>query len=98
LPVAAAFTVSFSLATLTHSVLLVRRKTYYFTLHHGRKSPIFGGVEMVGYIGRAISANDIWALDPYIVQGILLLVAPTLFAASINIILRRIIRLVGGER
>jgi hypothetical protein len=59
---------------------------------------MFGEVEIIGYIGRAISADDIWALGPYIVQSILLLVAPALFAASIYIILGKIIRFVGGER
>lgn len=39
-----------------------------------------------------------WALGPYIVQSILLLVAPALLAASIYIILGRLVLLVNGER
>jgi hypothetical protein len=55
-------------------------------------------VELIGYIGRIISHDNIWALGPFIMQSILLLVAPALFAASIYIILGRIILMVDGER
>ena len=52
----------------------------------------------MGYIGRILSTNDLWALGPFIMQSLLLLIAPALFAASIYIILGRIILLVGDER
>jgi len=48
-------------------------------------------VEIIGYIGRVISHNDIWSLGPYIIQSILLLIAPAFFAASIYMTLRRLI-------
>lgn len=38
-----------------------------------------------------------WTLGPYIIQSTLLLVAPALFAATIYMILGRIILLVRGE-
>lgn len=44
-----------------------------------------------------MSTEDIWALGPFILQSILLLVAPALFAASIYIVLGRVIRSVNGE-
>jgi hypothetical protein len=47
--------------------------------------------EFVGYVSRAQSHSDQWKLGPYIIQSLLLLVAPALFAASIYIILGRII-------
>jgi len=53
---------------------------------------------MVGFIGRFISHNDVWALGPFIMQSLLILLAPALFAASIYTILGRIILLVDGER
>ena len=59
---------------------------------------VISTVEFVGYIGRAISASDIWALGPYIVQSLLLLLAPALFAASIYMVLGKIVRFVDGER
>jgi hypothetical protein len=52
----------------------------------------------VGFLGRVLSHDDIWALGPFIMQSLLILVAPALFAASIYIILGRIILLVDGER
>lgn len=55
-------------------------------------------VEMIGFIGRFISHDDVWALGPFIMQSLLILLAPALFAASIYIILGRIILLVDGER
>jgi len=55
-------------------------------------------VEFVGYIGRAQSHFDQWKLGAFIMQSLLLLVAPALFAASIYIILGRIILLTDGEK
>ena len=55
-------------------------------------------VEILGFVGRLLSANDMWALGPYIMQSLLLLVAPALFAASIYIVLGRVILLVEGEQ
>lgn len=57
-------------------------------------------VEFIGYIGRALSASQTpdWTLGPYIMQSVLLLVAPALFAASIYMYLGRLIVLVRGEK
>jgi hypothetical protein len=55
-------------------------------------------VEVVGFVGRTLSTDDVWALGPFIMQSLLLLVAPALFAASIYIILGRIILLTNGEK
>lgn len=56
-------------------------------------------VEWIGYIGRAISSQQSpdWTLGPYLIQTLLLLVAPGLFAASIYMELSRIIILADGE-
>jgi len=56
-------------------------------------------VEWIGYIGRAISSQETpnWTLGPYLIQTLLLLVAPALFAASIYMELSRIIALADGE-
>lgn len=57
-------------------------------------------MEWVGYIGRAMSSQESpnWTLGPYIMQTLLLLVAPALYAASIYMELGRIIALTAGER
>lgn len=58
-------------------------------------------VETVGYIGRAMSAQQNfgeYTMGPFIMQSVLLLVAPALFAASIYMELGRIVLMIDGER
>lgn len=45
-----------------------------------------------------MSANDQWALGPYMLQSMLLLISPALFAASVYMILGRIILVTDGEK
>ena len=56
--------------------------------------------EVIGYIGRVLNTNEepgCWTMGPYIMQSVLILIAPALFAASIYMILGRIILLTEGE-
>lgn len=58
-------------------------------------------VETIGYTGRGMSADESpgpYTMNPYIIQSVLLLVAPALFAASIYMELGRIVLMVDGER
>jgi hypothetical protein len=56
--------------------------------------------ETIGYAGRAISAdqpfND-WTLGPFIVQSLLLLIAPAFLAASVYMQLGRIVQLLEAD-
>ncbi|KAF3357076.1 hypothetical protein VdG1_06093 [Verticillium dahliae VDG1] len=54
-----------------------------------------GYLEATGCVGRVIARNDTSGLMPYIIQSIFLLVPPSLFAASIYMVLGRIIRGLG---
>lgn len=56
-------------------------------------------VEFIRYAARCKSGQESpdWTLGPYIIQSILLLVAPALFAATIYMELSRIISMVDGE-
>ncbi|KAF5685916.1 RTM1-like protein [Fusarium denticulatum] len=56
-------------------------------------------VQLVGYAARAKSGNESpnWTLGPYIIQSILLLVAPALYAATIYMELGRIVLMIDGE-
>lgn len=57
-------------------------------------------VEVIGFAARTASARQdpgCWTLMPYIIQSMFILLAPALFAASIYIILGRIILLTDGE-
>ncbi|KAF2111263.1 RTA1 like protein-domain-containing protein [Lophiotrema nucula] len=59
---------------------------------------IGGWFECIGYIGRIQSSQDKEASGPFIMQTLLLLLGPALFAASIYIILGRLIYLTEGEQ
>lgn len=89
------FAVLFGLATLAHSCQMVRWKTWFMIPF------VVGGLfEMVGYIGRIMSATENpgpYDKIPYIIQSLLLLVAPPFFAASIYMELGRIVVMVDGE-
>ncbi|KAL4753410.1 hypothetical protein BDW72DRAFT_201547 [Aspergillus terricola var. indicus] len=92
---AAIFIVLYGIVTGMHSYYLFRTRTRFFI------PMVLGGYfEFIGYIGRAISSSQTpdWTLGPYIMQSVLLLVAPALFAASIYMYLGRIIALVRGEK
>ncbi|KAH7368396.1 RTA1 protein [Plectosphaerella cucumerina] len=80
--------------TLLHFWQLIRARSWYVL-------PLaVGGIfQIVGYSARAKSGTEspYWTLGPYIMQALLLLVAPALYAATIYMQLGRIIRLVHGE-
>ncbi|KAK3938536.1 hypothetical protein QBC46DRAFT_162369 [Diplogelasinospora grovesii] len=89
------FIILFSLASVYHLFLLIRRRTWYFI-------PFFIGClfEAVGYVGRSVNANEEsgeWTLTPYIVQSLLILLGPTLYAASIYMVLGRLIMFLDAE-
>ncbi|KFY74336.1 hypothetical protein V499_05647 [Pseudogymnoascus sp. VKM F-103] len=88
------FIAVFFATTLLHCYQLLRTRAWFMI------PLIVGGFfEWIGYIGRAMSSQQSpdWTLGPYIMQTLLLLVAPALFAASIYMELSRIILLVDGE-
>lgn len=57
-------------------------------------------VETIGYAGRVVNAKQTpdWELTPYIIQTLLILLGPPFFAASIYMILGRIIRLLEADK
>ncbi|PYI00735.1 putative RTA1 domain protein [Aspergillus sclerotiicarbonarius CBS 121057] len=86
LPAAIIFTVIFGGLSLFHLYRVIQHQTYFFI-------PFILGLlfETAGYIARIFSHYDPNALGPYIVQTILILIAPPLFAASIYMTLGRLI-------
>ncbi|RSM06184.1 hypothetical protein CEP52_005860 [Fusarium oligoseptatum] len=58
-----------------------------------------GFMQIIGYIGKAISSSESpnWIVKPYIIQTLLLLISPAMFAASIYMIFGRIILVTDGE-
>ncbi|KAF2088812.1 RTA1 like protein [Saccharata proteae CBS 121410] len=89
------FIALFGLTTALHCFQMIRSRTWFFIPF------IIGGIfEIIGYIGRAMSAQQAsgeWTTGPYIMQTTLLLVAPALFAASIYMELGRIVLLIDGN-
>ncbi|CAI4215857.1 unnamed protein product [Parascedosporium putredinis] len=80
------FGIAFGLATLGHLFIVVRKRSWFFCAF------LIGGLlETAGYIARFVSCSDESALGPFIVQTICILVAPALFAASVYMILGRLI-------
>ncbi|KAH8668995.1 RTA1 like protein-domain-containing protein [Xylariales sp. PMI_506] len=89
------FIIIFSVTSITHIVIIGARKTWYMT-------PFVIGClfETVGYVGRAMSAHQTYpnfTTNPYIIQSVLLLLGPTLYAASIYMILGRLVVLLHAE-
>ncbi|KAK8189381.1 putative RTA1 domain protein [Phyllosticta capitalensis] len=95
LAAAVIFIVLFGASTIAHVIQLTMKKTWYFIPF------VIGGIfEAVGYVGRAMNATDDkgdWSINAYIIQSMLILLGPPFFAASIYMILGRIIRLTNGE-
>ncbi|RGP66872.1 rta1 domain-containing [Fusarium longipes] len=88
------FIIVFGISSLLHTYQLARTRTWYFI-------PFLIGClfECVGYVGRALSANEApdFTKNPYIIQSTLLLLGPALLAASIYMVLGRLIRLLDAD-
>ena len=54
-------------------------------------------VQIVGYAARAVSEDKTDQLMPFIIQSTFILVSPALFAASVYMVLGRVIRYLGAE-
>ncbi|KAF2255895.1 RTA1 like protein [Trematosphaeria pertusa] len=96
LPAAALFVTLFALTTLAHiyQSLFHRRRRAYFLIPF-----LIGGLfEVIGYIGRIQSSNDPQVRSPFIMQTLTILLAPALFAASIYMVLGRLILLTSSEK
>ncbi|KAI3548722.1 hypothetical protein CSPX01_02745 [Colletotrichum filicis] len=88
LAAAVTFAVLFGISGLIHSIQLKRAKTWYWIA-------FFIGVnfESIGYGSRAMNASETpnYSQVPFIIQTLLPLLAPALYAASIYMLLGRII-------
>ncbi|KAF5549784.1 Rtm1p [Fusarium mexicanum] len=91
LPAAVVSTVVFAVLSVLHTWRLIRVRAYYFT-----PFVIGGFFETIGYAGRIWSHFDKLSVGAFVLQAIPILVAPALFAASIYMILGRLIRTVGA--
>lgn len=94
LPGALVFVVLFSLVSIVHTWRMIRHRVWFH-------APFVVGclVEAIGYVGYTIAHWQSNKLVPYIIQSIFLLIAPAFIAASIYMILGRLVtRLPSGPR
>ncbi|KAH9208139.1 RTA-like protein [Leptodontidium sp. 2 PMI_412] len=92
LPAAAIFTLIFAVLSIYHTFRLFKTRTWFCT-----PLVIGGFFEVIGFGARAVGNKKPDILLPFIIQSLLILLAPILFAASAYMILSRLIRAVGGE-
>ena len=95
LAAAVIFLAIFCVSTLLHCFQAVRSRAWYMIPF------VLGGVcETIGYIGRALNSHQApnYGLAPYILQSLLILIAPALLSASIYMVLGHIITVVRGEK
>ncbi|KAM0323338.1 hypothetical protein ACHAQA_008930 [Verticillium albo-atrum] len=82
----------FALLTTVHAWRMQRSRAFYFTAF------TIGGIfQVIGYCGRIWSHFDDTAIGGFVMQAILILVAPALYAASIYMVLGRLIRALHAE-
>ncbi|KAH8700718.1 putative RTM1-like protein [Talaromyces proteolyticus] len=83
---AVVFAVLFFLTTIYHIYQLYRRRAWYFIAF------VIGGIfQIIGYICRILAHNNTDSVPIYSIQAILILLAPPLYAASIYMVLGRLI-------
>ncbi|KAJ9138159.1 RTA1-domain-containing protein [Pleurostoma richardsiae] len=92
LAAAIVFVAVFSALTALHVWRMSRSRALYFMAF-----TIGGLFEVVGYCGRIWSHFDDTAIGGFVMQAILILVAPALYAASIYMVLGRLIRALHAE-
>ncbi|KAJ3545013.1 hypothetical protein NM208_g509 [Fusarium decemcellulare] len=89
LPAACIFIALFSLTSAVHLYQLARLRAWYFI-------PFLTGCcfEIVGFIGRALSATESpnWTTRSFTIQSLTLLLGPALLAASVYMVLGRLIQ------
>ncbi|KAK1716430.1 uncharacterized protein CLUP02_14112 [Colletotrichum lupini] len=94
LPAACIFIALFSISSALHLFQMIKLRAWYFV-------PFLIGCcfEIVGYIGRALSATETlnWSTTSYTIQSLTLLLGPALLAASIYMVLGRLIRFLEAE-
>ncbi|SPO01737.1 related to RTM1 protein [Cephalotrichum gorgonifer] len=92
-PVAAIiFLVTFTIATAWHIFIAVPKRTWYL-------APLLcGGIlEVAGYASRTAATFNTDDKPPYIIQLVCILIAPTLFAASLYMLFSRLVLLLRAE-
>ncbi|KAH6974171.1 RTA1 like protein-domain-containing protein [Ilyonectria sp. MPI-CAGE-AT-0026] len=92
IPAAIAFLVLFTLITIAHTWRMVKTKTWFTSVF-----VIGGAFQILGYAIRLVSHYYTNEIAPYVIQITFILLAPVFYAASIYMVLGRLIVSVHGE-
>ncbi|KAL5606994.1 uncharacterized protein BROUX77_004187 [Berkeleyomyces rouxiae] len=94
LATAVIFAIGFLISAALHTYQIFRTRTWFFI-------PFLLGTifECIGCVCRGIGSKETpdWSLGPFVIQSLFLLLGPTFYAASIYMILGRIITLLEAE-
>ncbi|PYH44566.1 RTA1 domain-containing protein [Aspergillus saccharolyticus JOP 1030-1] len=95
LAAAVIFIICFLITSIWHTYQLIRTRTWFFI-----PFLVGGYFEFIGYCARAVSAEQSpdWTMGPFLVNSLMPLVAPALFAASIYMMLGRLIVALHAEK
>ncbi|KAH7407237.1 RTA1 like protein-domain-containing protein [Cadophora sp. MPI-SDFR-AT-0126] len=92
LAAAVIFSLTFAILSIYHTSRLFKTRTWFCI-----PLVIGGFFEVIGFGARAVGNKKPDILLPYLFQSLLILLAPIFFAASVYMILSRLIRAVGAE-
>ncbi|PYH78744.1 RTA1 like protein [Aspergillus uvarum CBS 121591] len=95
LAAAVIFIICFLFTSIWHTYQLFRTRTWFFI-----PFLVGGYFEFIGYCARAVSAEQSpnWTMGPFLVNSLMPLVAPALFAASIYMELGRLVVVLHAEQ
>ncbi|KAJ5771692.1 hypothetical protein N7520_002221 [Penicillium odoratum] len=87
------FVILFAGTTSYHIWQLTKAQCWYFIPF------VIGGIfQIIGYVSRIIAHNNLSSVTIYAIQTIMILLAPTLYAASVYMILGRLVRYLHAEK
>ncbi|KAK7209394.1 hypothetical protein V2G26_016572 [Clonostachys chloroleuca] len=92
LPAAITAVIVFTSLTILHVWRMYKARARYFLAF-----ALGGAFQSIGYVGRVWNHYDQFSIGGFVMQAILILVAPALYAASIYMILGRLIRALGAS-
>ncbi|KAM0750898.1 parasitic phase-specific protein PSP-1 [Meredithblackwellia eburnea MCA 4105] len=90
LAAAIVFLVSFALLTLAHIFLVIRSRSYWYSI-----CAVGGICECIGWIGRLLSAQNFRSLDAFLTQQICLVLAPNFYSAALYACLGLLVKALG---
>jgi RTA1 like protein len=87
------FAIAFFLCFLIQLCFGIRARTWSFMIWLGLGT----GFEALGYYERTKVAKNAWAMNPFIIQYLTLLLSPTLVAAAISVLCKHIVLWYGAQ-